>query len=944
MKFKGHKICTILLLICMVIFYKNSQVKALINSSGAENPNGTFYSDGTYEYTAGLNFILSNSSSDTRFWHDDPNYQGEITTSNLRDKSTTLQNGDRREWSYVTSEWFWYSEQNKYMPGVGYNEYCGDNWLPSNNGVIQGVQDGGSAIYTDDGSTYNRYRRAVLMIYRRPLPSAGNYDSSITSVNGAGTYNPGNGQLWVSGGHSIDFRYIGLASRADQNARYSENVNYNSMGFFSTDGTINDVQYMYRYGTGGYIASTNTGSIVSGMSLLAQYEYGNALWGQGADNSRYNGLSTKVSLNFSRNLDVTISDRCVEKYGHPSSYIGTFTYGGVGYSMIRSDCEGPSNTGYEVKNITDSGYDVYVYGVSDSRSGVNRVMFPTWTDYNGQDDIIWGTGTNLGGGTWYYHVDKSAHNNETGVYNTHVYMYDNVGNSTSFATPQTTILIRNATITTTAPQFVIAGQQVNYTVTATNNGTYPWTAATNFRLGTDGSTYPGAPGRYYLPANTTISTNGTYTWNVSYTAGSAGTVYTNNFRMLQEGVVWFGQTSTSTTTVLPHSPPIASFTMAPTTITPDLSITYTDNSYVNDISGSIVDPAISLIQSGWTGFTYTGTTYTNSVKANGYNGYNYFHTVGPATAGDTGETVSIPVSPNTDYIASERIRINTVGTSWDTNGRGQFYIVNGANNAGITSVSPTNTTGTWQYVKVAFNSGANTSIMVRLNAGNYTADVTDVRISPITNATYPEGIDNEEWSYSRNGGVTWSTATSTPPIRFATSGIYQIRERVHSTPTQYMVGEWSAYYIQNLIVNSKLINFRISNMVNPPTAYTFPILVANMPVDCKSGYQDEFDIDTIGEFDNVTIASYINGVYQATYNLTKTSDTGSTQTWHLNYILPLDTDNDSMVSYKINGSIIETSFNYDYNLNNSWGSTTIGGNVLHVIGNALEDAMVHRVN
>jgi hypothetical protein len=72
---------------------------------------------------------------------------------------------------------------------------------------------------------------------------------------------------------------------------------------------------------------------------------------------------------------------------------------------------------------------------------MNRIQFPTWTDLNGQDDLqpSWPTnavasGTNLGGGTWYYRVNVSAHNNESDQYQTHVYLYDNVGNASAFVT------------------------------------------------------------------------------------------------------------------------------------------------------------------------------------------------------------------------------------------------------------------------------------------------------------------------------------------------------------------------------------------------------------------------------------------------------------------------------------------------------------------------------
>lgn len=111
----------------------------------------------------------------------------------------------------------------------------------------------------------------------------------------------------------------------------------------------------------------------------------------------------------------------------------------------------PTYTSYKIYNITDNGYDVYVYGVNDTGSGVNRIQFPTWTDLNGQDDIQsnWGTnslasGLHLGGGMWFYNVSKSSHNNEMGKYETHIYIYDNAGNYTSLATS-------GATLDTTAP-------------------------------------------------------------------------------------------------------------------------------------------------------------------------------------------------------------------------------------------------------------------------------------------------------------------------------------------------------------------------------------------------------------------------------------------------------------------------------------------------------------
>ena len=110
-------------------------------------------------------------------------------------------------------------------------------------------------------------------------------------------------------------------------------------------------------------------------------------------------------------------------------------------------------TSAEIKNITTTGYDVYVYGVKDSGSGVNRVQFPTWTNANGQDDIQanWSTsdtakGTKQADGTtWVYHVKTTDHKNEAGAYNTHIYAYDNLGNGKCISTH--TIIVPSVTIT-----------------------------------------------------------------------------------------------------------------------------------------------------------------------------------------------------------------------------------------------------------------------------------------------------------------------------------------------------------------------------------------------------------------------------------------------------------------------------------------------------------------
>ena len=111
------------------------------------------------------------------------------------------------------------------------------------------------------------------------------------------------------------------------------------------------------------------------------------------------------------------------------------------------DKTAPTATNIEIKNVTPAGYDVYVYGVKDNGSGVNRVQFPTWTESKGQDDIQpnWQTGESskgtkqADGTTWVYHVNITDHKTEAGEYNTHIYAYDNLENGKCIGTQKVTI-------------------------------------------------------------------------------------------------------------------------------------------------------------------------------------------------------------------------------------------------------------------------------------------------------------------------------------------------------------------------------------------------------------------------------------------------------------------------------------------------------------------------
>ena len=107
------------------------------------------------------------------------------------------------------------------------------------------------------------------------------------------------------------------------------------------------------------------------------------------------------------------------------------------------DKDGPVISDVKVTNVTNKGYDVSCK-VTDP-SGVDRVMFPTWTTANGQDDLLrdWNTNPKArgtqNGDTWTFHVDIADHNNEGGEYCTDIHAYDKYGNASSLGAPRISV-------------------------------------------------------------------------------------------------------------------------------------------------------------------------------------------------------------------------------------------------------------------------------------------------------------------------------------------------------------------------------------------------------------------------------------------------------------------------------------------------------------------------
>ena len=113
-------------------------------------------------------------------------------------------------------------------------------------------------------------------------------------------------------------------------------------------------------------------------------------------------------------------------YTHVYVYDVTGAYALEGLTIrVPASAEAPVIQKIETSNVTTAGYTVKV--TFSTQLGVKEVKLPTWTEKNGQDDIVWHEAT-ISGNTATGYIPTSAHNNETGKYITHVYVIDKKNN------------------------------------------------------------------------------------------------------------------------------------------------------------------------------------------------------------------------------------------------------------------------------------------------------------------------------------------------------------------------------------------------------------------------------------------------------------------------------------------------------------------------------------
>src|SRR3989344_915641 len=162
-----------------------------------------------------------------------------------------------------------------------------------------------------------------------------------------------------------------------------------------------------------------------------------------------------------------------------------------------------------------------VYGNTTQRVNANgvanatAVLFPTWSESGGQDDIVWYDGTNAGSGTWYIDINMSSHPGYGTVF-THAYM----SNATTGDT-----YCDQATYTTYAP-YTIGFTADPTSIAFGGSSTLAWSTAstTSCAVGKVSGPGPTPPGGTGGVSGTWTATNitGETTYNISCSGVAGG--------------------------------------------------------------------------------------------------------------------------------------------------------------------------------------------------------------------------------------------------------------------------------------------------------------------------------------------------------------------------------------------------------------------------------------
>lgn len=1100
---KKNILKSILAFVCLIQCFSTS-VKAISNA-GLSRPFQRFEFDGSYVYDFGLNFILSNDPN----WLMDGNGLGSVNNANRRDRWTDVRGncenntGDNRGWSHSRNEWLTNSTYDQlYSDGYceyqwGYDTYLANTFSDNLGNFVQGA----SNVPADrqppwyDGKQDNYYRRPVLMIYRRnkPYPIV---MKTYMDNEGKPTYSEGD-RLWINGNNDFKIRtwgydlypnsyganaqeeanirwlYIGLTANNYNEDRYHGNQYCDFVG--KVDGNNSDGNYR------DFLSPWDLGG--DRMKYIAPYWRGYD-WNtrETYDGLKRNGMGAEMCAKLNHMEEVYPCTKLENKYEVTTGdWNRTFVYGWNGektYRTIKADSEAPTATKAYIANVTSTGYDVYVTGVSDNgQSGVSRVQFPTWTTSGWQDDIqsSWdtnsaATGQNLGNGTWKYHVNITDHNSEVGEYNTHVYLYDNVGNSSlvdgfkidvkvNLKALDISILDENNIPTSNLIQNRNYKAKIKYKNDGLND-------LNNFYVGICSNSTSSVINKVYVTdaikvgqtkeiivpfklqnRNTDLGLIGFVdcTNIIRESNEDDNTIYKNinvkrvNIKALSINIL--DENKSKVTELQQNKKYFARINyindgdillenirvglyennnkLSASTISSVSSVSSNNQGYIdiefisnnrgqrtfkgilddgdfikesdeddNETSTSLVSNKINVQANKIDIFNPWENRYVKQL----IEGKEYEAHIRVCNDGDKNlNSVDIGLFQDNKFLSADNISLNigenqVVKIKFTAKGptkKGTVFkgfadcndLIDESNESDneVFTPKPYATEGTPINPPLNPNDPKIPVTIERLDLAATYIDFVGPDNEDIQNELYVNEPYRIKVKFKNLSTLAWSEldmlskdfyiAVYDNDKFLGKTLIKDINKNQELTnyfnyiPTfsdegthtfKFVVDDGNKIpefnennniaTVTKKVVAIRLINLRIADMVNPPNKYTFPIFTDKMPADAKAGYKVQFDVDSIGLCDKVTVEILEGSKNIGIANMTKTYQSGNKQIWHLDYIIPLGTPYNppTIINFKVIGTRGTSIF--DYNIKNGFH-----GNVLKVIGNALDDVYINRI-
>ena len=162
-----------------------------------------------------------------------------------------------------------------------------------------------------------------------------------------------------------------------------------------------------------------------------------------------------------------------------------------------------------ITELSSSGYRVTAK--LNAPAGVSKVLMPTWTTANGQDDLVWHQAT-VNGDTATFYVPASAHKGESGAYTTHIYLYDRTGKLAPLKGVNVTV--PTGTVNPSTPSTSLSVGDV--TVTELSSSGYRVTAKLNA---------PAGVSKVLMPTWTTANGQDDLVWHQATVSGDTATFY-----------------------------------------------------------------------------------------------------------------------------------------------------------------------------------------------------------------------------------------------------------------------------------------------------------------------------------------------------------------------------------------------------------------------------------